>query len=457
MAVGKQERKRSSPSLRRLANDVSGTVGTRLITMVFGLITGVITARVLGPENRGIFSLVCLFPASLVTLSKFGQAQAAIYHIKREKFDPAQVAANVLLFGLGVGAVLIAVVLVFRNQLIGTILNGVPMWALLVVLPLIPILLLESYLYGILQATDRFRVFNTRVLAESILTMLCMAIALLVLELGLAGALGVAVGVRFLMALWIVYSVGKETPIQFRFHGELFPRMFRYGLKSHVQIIASHFHFKADTYMVAYFLGPTQVAFYTIAARLAEHIMYLPQSLGLALFPRLASASEAQVHDMTARACRQTLALTISVAIGLAFLGPYAISAWYGSRYAPAAAPLPYVCIGIVMMSLYVLLSRNFTSRNHQSVNITAAYIALGGNIALNLYLIPRRGIEGAAMATAASYSVSALLLFFFFLRHSGLPWHSALILRRTDLAMWRRLALDFWSDMRPGRAPERT
>ncbi len=424
-----------------------------MITMVFGLLTGVITARVLGPENRGIFSLVSLFPASLVTLSKFGQSQAAIYFIRREKFDPSEVAANILIFALAVGAVLIGLTLVFKDALVATVLNGVPLWALMVVLPLIPIMLVESYLYGILQATDRFRIFNTRVLIESVLTLAAMAIALLALELGLAGALAVAVSVRFVMAIWTVASVQRGTPIRLMFTPSLFPRMFRYGLKSHLQIIASHFHFKADIYMVAYFLGPTQVAFYAIAARLAEHIMYLPQSLGLALFPRLASASEAQVHSMTARACRQTLALTIAVACGLAVFGKLAIVTWYGVDYEPAARPLPYVCIGIVMMSLYVLLSRNFTSRNRQAVNIAAAYVALGGNLGLNLYLIPLRGIEGAAMATAVSYSVSALILFVAFLRHSGLPWHEAVILRRSDVSLWWRLIADFWAGVRPAKA----
>jgi hypothetical protein len=43
-------------------------------------------------------------------------------------------------------------------------------------------------------------------------------------------------------------------------------------------------------------------------------------------------------------------------------------------------------------------------------------------------------------MATAASYTTSALLLFVFFLRDSGLPWYRVLILQREDLGTWQRL-----------------
>jgi O-antigen/teichoic acid export membrane protein len=430
----------SSGGLQRLASDVTGTLGTRVLTMAFGLFTGIITARVLGPENRGIFTLAALFPASLVTLSKFGQGVASIYFIRKKEEDVSQVASNVLWIALITGAALVATALLLRDTLLTTVLKGVPLYALVAVLPLAPILLVESYLYGVLQATDRFKIYNIRLIAEAVLTVSGMAIALLVLDLGLPGAFGVAVGVRLFMVIWVVGTIHRGSPLRLSFDFALARRMFSYGLKSHVQIIASHFHFKAAMYLVAFYLNPAQVAFYSIASRLAEHILWLPQSLGLALFPRLAGADEQRAHEMTAMAVRQALLLTAIAALGLALVGEFLITLWYGEEYAQAGAPLPYIAGGIVMMAMYVLLSRNFTSRNKQSVNIVAAYIALVGNLGLNVLLIPRYGIEGAAMATAVSYTTSSLLLFVFFLRDSGLPWYRVLIVQREDLATWQRL-----------------
>jgi O-antigen/teichoic acid export membrane protein len=426
--------------IEQLGSDVTGTLGTRVITMGFGLFTGIITARALGPENRGIFTLAALFPASLVTLSKFGQGVASIYFIRKEEEDVSQVASNVLWIALVTGIALVGIALALRETLLTSVLKGVPMYALLAVLPLAPILLIESYLYGVLQATDRFRVYNTRLLAEAVLTVTGMAVALLLLDLGLPGAFGVAVGIRTFMVCWVVWTIHKGSPLRFRFDFALAKRMFRYGLKSHVQIIASHFHFKAALYLVAYYSSPAQVAFYSIASRLAEHILWLPQSLGLALFPRLASSDEQGAHRMTAMAVRQALVLTAAAALALVMLGEFLITLWYGAEYAAAAEPLPYVAGGIVMMAMYVLLSRNFTSRNKQSINIIAAYIALFGNLGLNIMLIPKMGITGAAIATAVSYSTAAVLLLVFFLRDSGLPLHVVVLPQREDLDTWRRL-----------------
>jgi O-antigen/teichoic acid export membrane protein len=440
-------------STKKLAADISGTFGTRMITLVFGLATGIITARALGPENRGVFGLVAMFPNSLVTLTKFGQGISAVYFIRREKEDASAVASNLVLIALGTAIALTVITLALHRLLLDSILRGVPLWALLSVLPLLPTLLLESHLYGVLQATDRFRVYNTRLIAESMITLAGMAVALLVLQLGLRGALGVAVAVRLCMTLWVVATIHRGSPLTWRFDRALFGRMWRYGLKSHAHTIAAHFHFKADIYLVAYFLAPAQVAFYSIAARLAEHLLWFPQAVGMALFPRLAGSQPAEAHRMTAAAVRQTLVLSVVPALLLAVFGRFLLVLWYGQEYEPAAAPLRWVCIGIVMMSLYVLLSRNFTSRNRQGINIFSAYLALGGNLLLNLVMIPRYGIVGAAMATACSYTVATLLLLVLFLRESRMSVSEVLLLKRSDIAGWRRLAASAWAGVKPAKA----
>jgi O-antigen/teichoic acid export membrane protein len=409
----------------RLIEDFGGTLATTFAKMGFGVIIGVITARTLGPASRGIFSLVSTFPASLTTLTKFGQAQAVIYFIRREKVDASTVASTAVWFGLGTGAILVVGVLLLHDWILSTVLRGVPLWALVTILPMIPILLMESYLYGVLQATDRFRIYNTRLLGESVIALVLMAVVLVGLKLGLPGALGVSIVLNTVMLLWVFWTIHKDTPLRFTFDRDLFRRMFRYGMKSHMQIIASHFNFKAGVYLCSYYLTPSEVAFYSIGAKFAEQMMSLPQSLGLAMFPRLAGVTEERVHAMTAAACRQTLMVTVTSAVVLTLSGRFAIVTLYGIAYEPAAVPLIWISWGIVMMSMYVLLSRDFTARDRQVINVIAAYIALLGNIGLNVWLIPRYGIRGAAMGTAISYAVAAGLLYIFFLRESGLPWYA--------------------------------
>ena len=93
------------------------------------------------------------------------------------------------------------------------------------------------------------------------------------------------------------------------------------------------------------------------------------------------------------------------------------------------------------MISLYLLLTRNFTSRNRQQVNIVAAVAALGINVGLNCVLIPRWGISGAAISTAVSYSIAALILLVMFVRESGYSVGQIVLVGRTDLEAYVRRA----------------
>jgi O-antigen/teichoic acid export membrane protein len=115
---------------------------------------------------------------------------------------------------------------------------------------------------------------------------------------------------------------------------------------------------------------------------------------------------------------------------------------FYGNRYAPAIPPMFMMLPGIIMISLYQILSRNFTSRNRQQVNIVAAGVALAVNATSNLILIPRFGIVGAALSTAISYSLAAGILLTVFVRESGRSVRHTVMVGAADLARYPQLLM---------------
>jgi len=427
-------------SERSLSRDVFGTYGTRALTIGLGMIMGIITARVLGPRNRGIFSLVYLLPSTVVTFAKLGLAQASVYSIRRDRVPPERVVANAFVVSIVLGSLFVLLALIFRERLLQTFLRGVPEWAMLVALPLIPLLLFESYFYAILQAMGRFTLYNSRLLIGTILLVVGMFVFLVLGSGGLREAILVIVCVPILMDAWLLVTVRRWFPFSLRLDLPLLQREIRFGMKSHIQVLAQHLHLRADAYLVAYFLDPAQVAFYVLAVRLAEFMLDIPESVGMVLYPRLASLEDRAMHELTAQACRRTLLITGTGAVLLSLLGPWLIVLWYGPDYAPAGQPLLLVSVGIVMMSIFVLLTRNFTSRNKQQVNIAAGFIALAGNITLNLFTIPSMGIVGAALASAISYSAAAALLIVFFVRESGFSVTDVLVAKPEDLRFFWNL-----------------
>jgi O-antigen/teichoic acid export membrane protein len=214
-----------------------------------------------------------------------------------------------------------------------------------------------------------------------------------------------------------------------------------------VQTITSHLLLRVDIYMVAALLkNPAEAAFYSLALRFTEMVLEVPQAVGLVLYPRLAALPDDEIYNLTAQACRRTLLLSGAGALLIAFAGPWVITLWYGRDYAPAGAPLPWAAVGVIAMSIFVILTRAFTSRHRQQVNIAAGLIALVGNVGLNFVLIPRLGIVGAAMAAALSYSGACALLMTAFLLQARMSPLRLLVADTDDLRF-------FWQVFRAAAA----
>jgi O-antigen/teichoic acid export membrane protein len=420
-----------------------GTFAAGLTAFVMNLGMGIITARLLGPNDRGLFALAAVLPHTVVTFVKLGLAQASIYSIKRERVDPALVAGQVLMIALVGSALAVAGMYVFKFEALHVLLKGAPVLCFAFSMFCVPFLMIESHFFGILQGLGQFSIFNRRRLLGSGLSLVGMFVALVVLHGGLLAALGVTAILTVVLDSWLIGTVYRICGIRFNWDGPLLERLLKFGVKSHLQGIATHLHFRADIYLVAAFLNPSQVAFYSIATRLAELLLFVPESLGLVIYPHQAGSALNEVQELTARSCRHVMFTTTLGGIVLMLIGPRVVVSWYGHAYAPAGPPLYYLMPGVVMMSLFFMLSRNFTSQNRQGVNIFASGAALGCNVLFNLFLIPRMGISGAGLATLLSYSLATVILGSTYLMESGKSMREVFVIRSSDLAVYRHLLAD--------------
>jgi len=425
----------------RFARDSASVFAVQIAVTLFGLGTGVITARALGPHDRGLLQLLLLLPITLSNFVKLGIPQASVYVMRRGGASAARVAANSLWLALVLGGGLAVLCYVGRDWLLTPFLRQAPAATLPPVLALLPFVLLQTFFSGVLQAEERFREYNLQQVMPPLLALVGMSIALLWLHTGLMGAVVTQSIIVAVVTLWLAVRVRRATHFRLGYDPKLLGGMLAFGGKSYLQTLASTLHFRVDQYMIGYFLDPTQVGLYAIAANLTGLLLKIADAVGTVLYPRLAGAGERSAHAQTSAACRHTLFLTVVVALGFLLFGAPAIRTLYGHAYAGAIRPMLLMLPGVVMLSLYLLLTRNFTSRNRQEVNIAAAGAALTLNVALNCVFIPRFGIAGAAVSTAISYSVAALILLVVFVRESGYTVGQTLVVGRADLAGYRRLA----------------
>ena len=72
-----------------------------------------------------------------------------------------------------------------------------------------------------------------------------------------------------------------------------------FGSKSYLQTLASHLHYRIGLYLIAFYLNPAEVAFYSIAINMTNPILQIPNAVGTVIFPKLAGGSESSTHQRT--------------------------------------------------------------------------------------------------------------------------------------------------------------
>lgn len=410
------------------------TFSTEIAAIAGNFLIGVVLARTLSPAERGIMVLVMTLPWTVISFVSLGLPQANIYLVGRKKRDARVVLGNTLVLAIILGALSVVALTGMEEALLRTALKGLPAeyWPLLMVL--VPAFLVDVMLLSVLRARQRFDLFNLRRLATPVLLLAGFAIGLVLRQGGLSVAVGVYVAVTVLTVILSFLLTGRETPLTLAFDRRLTADSLHFGLKSYLQNLVGKLNYRIDVYLLAFFLAPEEVAFYGVATSLAEVAWYIPNSVGVVLFPRLSNAPVEAIHRITAKVCRNTLALTGLIIAGLLAVSWILVPLAYGPDYRAAVPPLLILLPGVLSMAIYKVLTRNFTSRNRQQVSILASAVALALNLGLDWVLIPQWGVVGAAVASTVGYTAAGVVLLAFFLREAGIGWREALLPRVDEL-----------------------
>lgn len=165
------------------------------------------------------------------------------------------------------------------------------------------------------------------------------------------------------------------------------------------------------------------------------------QAVSTALFPTIANErTESARRSITPLVARNTLWLTAILAGILVLVAAPVVDLLYSARFGASAAVVRILAPGIVLFSAARVLGNDIAARGRPLVNSVVAAISVVCNIALNVVLIPRYGINGAAWASTASYSVLFVATAVVYRRLTQVPLRVLVIPSREDGARYVRL-----------------
>lgn len=391
---------------------------SRLLSMVVSLAATFYIARTLGPQNFGELSYAQSVLAILTVLSA---SIGALYRdIVRRPEEESRLLGT-------------AWCIHFITSLISVLMTI--MFALLLPHDRLTVLIL-----GILCLTQFFSPFSiiqnifyakTETKWLSIVTLgLHIFISTLKILVMLSGQ-GVVVLAGVLVLEQALMAIGYVLLYHFLHHGSLFtwkfdPTYARQLLIDSLPIVfvaaSGIIAARIDQLFIKHFLDMTSVGLYGVAIQLSEIWQFVPGILLTAVFPAIINA---RVHRKTYKRRLGLLIISlasygIAIASLLTIFAPAVIELIYGPAYSGASEPLRIYIWSLVGMILGLLSTQFLLAENQRTVQMVSASGPLILNIILNIYLIPRMGMSGAAIATVVSYSLYPIFpLLFKRVRHT--------------------------------------
>ncbi|MFH1561535.1 MAG: polysaccharide biosynthesis C-terminal domain-containing protein, partial [Patescibacteria group bacterium] len=214
-------------------------------------------------------------------------------------------------------------------------------------------------------------------------------------------------------------SVGLLLPltkrliaVRFSFDKKLFIKIVKESLPmGALLILFSAYDRAVDTFMIRYFLGSTQVAFYGLSYKVYGHLVLPAYFLVNSLFPFLSKGKKG-----TGKIGLGLMGLGLVFLLPLVMtLAPLVIGILAGSSFSASVLVLRILALALVFSWLNHLTGFSLVAKNKQMVSLKIGALAMGFNLVLNYLLIPRFGIVSAAWVTVATealvFGLSSLAL----------------------------------------------
>jgi O-antigen/teichoic acid export membrane protein len=390
------------------------------LTLAANLVTGIVTARALGPDGRGIAVALVTVTQLAGFLFAMGVAQSLSYFIARRLDDAPALLTTWTLMLIPLTAVAIGITQLLLPTIFAE--NGgeavdIGRWFMFTIVLVVGL----ELTYGLLLGTQDFLVYNALRFAQPALV----AVAYVVLwssdDLTVRVALisaTIATGVVMVVALArAVTRIGIGRP-----DWGLGLTTLWYGARGQGSTVAANVNARLDVAMLPAFVTAANVGLYSVATNVSLIVYTLANTFAGLVVPAAASDSE-RAPVKVVGSLWASVAVAAVLAIGLALLARPLLGAVYGDDFRDAADPLLLILPGAVLFAGSSILNAGIYAAGYPFTSTLTQVAGMVVTIVGLFVFLRTGGITAAALVSTASYSTVFFTSLIAYQRVARLPW----------------------------------
>ena len=399
--------------LGRVKSELAG----QILTTVLGAALILFLARLLGPEQYGLLFLVVSILTFARIFSDAGVANSGARYITEYKErDPGQI-PHILRISFGynlVTIVLVVAVLVAGRHYFAGVFGEDELAVLLLYGSLFVIFgTIVRYVRVILQGFEKIGL-SAIVHVLTVLSRFVFVIGLVVLGYGVWGAFAgyiisfILVSILGLGLLYLRFyrRMNTNAPVE----QTLRKRIAEYTFPLTATNTAKALDLHIDTILVGFFLNPVSVGFYVLAKQIAQFLETPAYAVGFSLAPTFGTEKARNNVERSSQIYETSLIYSLFVylpaAVGLILVAEPAIQYVFGMGYLGAVPVLHVLALYVVFRAITTITENSLDYLGRARARAIIKLPTVGLNIVLNILLIPRLGVVGAALATVVSYGL---------------------------------------------------
>ena len=382
--------------------------------LLLSFFVGAWIARYLGPEQYGLVSYIVAFVGVFSFLASLGIDGI----ISRELVSQPEKSSVLLgtafrlrLIGGAIAAGLASLAAIFwgGSQRDISFLIALYSFTFLLQSPLV----INIYFYSQVKARQAIKAQLAAVLLSSILK-----VVMILTGHGIIWLLYIYTADYVWQGLFLLYLYRRQggQVSAWRFDRALAASVWRDSWPLMISAAAVAVYLRIDQVLLGRLMNEAAVGIYSAGVKLSEVFYFVPGVICVSLFPAIVNGRKAGPAAYRHRLRNFYLLLGllgVMIAATVSLLAKNIIGFVFGSAYQAAAPVLALYTWSSVGLFLGTGVTHQLMAENRVKEVMAINSAAMAINIALNLYLIPRLGLSGAALASLISYSFPPLWLFF--------------------------------------------